>query len=220
MALATYSDLKSALADYLARSDLTDRIPDFIKLAEARLTRAIRSHEMQTSGTIALSSGAATLPTDYEEWISCRFVGTSPAVTQDLTFVEADSPEWIFRYRPNGYPRMFSVIAGSIEIRPTGTGSVKLYYYQSILDDAISLSDSVTTNWLLDKAPDLYLNTSLAEAHIYLKDEPRAGEFLSLAKAEADKKSIAADASKFKLNPSRPADTGVGTVRPVGGPVA
>jgi hypothetical protein len=221
MAISTYSDLKSAIADFLARGDLTDRIPDFIKLAEARLSRAIRAKDMMTSSTITVTSGAAAIPSDYEEWISCRYIGTDPAVTKDLGYVEPDSPEWRFRYRPNGYPQMFTLLAGNIEIRPTGTtGSVKFYYYKSLLAAAVSLSDSVTTNWLLTKAPDLYLYTSLGEAHIYLKDEPRAGEFLSLARAEADKESLAADASKFKLNPTRQVDTGAGVVRPMGGPVA
>jgi len=37
MALATYSDLKSEIATYLARSDLTSYIPDFITLCDARI---------------------------------------------------------------------------------------------------------------------------------------------------------------------------------------
>jgi hypothetical protein len=221
MAIATYSDLKSAIADFLARGDLTDRVPDFIKLAEARLSRAIRAKDMMTSGTITVTSGAAAIPSDYEEWISCRYIGTDPAVTKDLGFAEPDSPEWRFRYRPNGYPQMFTILAGNIEIRPTGTtGSIKLYYYKSLMAATVSLSDSVSTNWLLTKAPDIYLYTSLAEAHIYMKDEARAGEFLGLAKTEADKESIAADASKFAVNPARPVDTGAGTVRAVGGQLA
>ena len=39
MALATYSDLKTSIANWLDRSDLTDVIPDFIALAETRHKR-------------------------------------------------------------------------------------------------------------------------------------------------------------------------------------
>ena len=39
MALASYSDLKTTIANYLARSDLTSVIPDFITLSEAKLKR-------------------------------------------------------------------------------------------------------------------------------------------------------------------------------------
>ena len=35
MALSTFSELKTEIANYVDRSDLTDQIPTFIKLAEA-----------------------------------------------------------------------------------------------------------------------------------------------------------------------------------------
>lgn len=210
MAIANYTDLKASIADFLARSDLTLKASDFIVLAEARLNRALRAVEMQATASSTLASGAVAIPADYLEWISARWVG---ARTQDLAFAEPDSPEWRFRYRPNGDPQMFTILAGNIEVRPIVAGDVKLYYYQKIA----ALSDSVATNWLITKAPDLYLYTSLAEAHIYMKDEARAGEFLALAQTEAQKATIAADANKFKLNPSRQVDTGVGAIRAVGG---
>ena len=37
MAFTTFTELKSVVADYLARTDLTAQIPDFITLAELRL---------------------------------------------------------------------------------------------------------------------------------------------------------------------------------------
>ena len=46
MALATYSDLKASIADFLNRDDLTAVIPDFIKLAEAQFKREIRHYKM------------------------------------------------------------------------------------------------------------------------------------------------------------------------------
>lgn len=222
MAIATYTDLKARIADFIARADLTSIIPDFITLAEARLSRSIRAQEMQTTSTIALTSGACDLPNDYQEWVSVRFIGTSPARDADLAFVEPDSPEWRFRYRPNGDPQMFTIMGNDIHVRPTGTGSVKLYYYKTLTSEA--LSDSNTTNWLLTKSPDMYLYTSLAEYNFYMKDDERAAQFLLLAKAEADKESIATDTSKFMVTPNRPVDTGNqgsrrGGVMPMGGSV-
>ena len=37
MAFSTYSDLKTSVANFLARDDLTSQIPDFIRLAGARM---------------------------------------------------------------------------------------------------------------------------------------------------------------------------------------
>lgn len=205
MAIATYSDLTAALSDWLARADISAPAADFVTLAEARLNRALRAQEMQATVTTAITAGAVALPADYIEWLSVRWVGTR---TQDLTFVEPDSPEWRFRYRPTQDPSMFTVMAGSFEIRPVGTGNLKVYYFQKIPPLA-----SNATNWLLTKSPDIYLYTSLAEAHIYMKDETRAGDFLGLAKAEVESQSIAADSGKLDSTPGRFVDTGTGNLR-------
>ena len=42
MALGTYSELKTSIANYLNRDDLTAVIPDFITLTENRLDRELR----------------------------------------------------------------------------------------------------------------------------------------------------------------------------------
>ena len=41
MAISTFAELSTAAANWLDRSDLTDRIPEFIALAEARFNREI-----------------------------------------------------------------------------------------------------------------------------------------------------------------------------------
>jgi len=42
MSFTSYSDLQTTIAGYLARTDLTTQIPDFIRLAETRLRRDLR----------------------------------------------------------------------------------------------------------------------------------------------------------------------------------
>lgn len=39
--------LQAAIAGWLARSDLTASIPDFIQLGEARINRELRTRQMQ-----------------------------------------------------------------------------------------------------------------------------------------------------------------------------
>ena len=46
MALTTYNELKTSLADWLNRQDLTSTIPDFISLAEAQIERQLRTRQM------------------------------------------------------------------------------------------------------------------------------------------------------------------------------
>ena len=46
MAITTYAELQSAVADFQNRDDLTSVIPTFISLAEAQMQRVIRHHKM------------------------------------------------------------------------------------------------------------------------------------------------------------------------------
>ena len=55
MALTTYEELKSSIADYLNRSDLTSVIPDFVTLCEADMNRTLRTREMTLRTRAALN---------------------------------------------------------------------------------------------------------------------------------------------------------------------
>jgi hypothetical protein len=173
MSITNYTTLQAAIADYVARSDLTASIPDFIALAEARFNRVLRVRDMEALSSLTLTTGAATLPTDYIEWLSAQWVGTR---TQDLRYVEPDSEDWRRRYRPNGDPQLFTIMAGKVIIRPITTGSLAFYYYQKI--PALA---TASTNWLLTKSPDLYLYTALSEAMQYVKDDARRDAYTAIA---------------------------------------
>ena len=47
MAIDSYTKLKTSVATWLDRDDLTDNIPDFISLAEDRINRHIRVRSME-----------------------------------------------------------------------------------------------------------------------------------------------------------------------------
>ena len=57
MAITTYTELKSAVANHLARTDLTSVIPDFISLAEARLSRELETRDQEKRATATMTSG-------------------------------------------------------------------------------------------------------------------------------------------------------------------
>ena len=71
MALATYSDLKTSIANWLNRSDLTTEIAnDFIVLAEADFNSKLRVRKMNTSTSITIDSETESMPSDF---LSKRF---------------------------------------------------------------------------------------------------------------------------------------------------
>ena len=60
MAITTYAELQTAIANWLARDDLTTYLPDFITLFEAAANRRLRVRQMETTATLTPSSGSAT----------------------------------------------------------------------------------------------------------------------------------------------------------------
>ena len=68
MAIGTYSELQTAVANWLDRDDLTDRIPEFIALAEAKMNRVLRISLMENVSTaLTMVSGTRdySLPTGF-----------------------------------------------------------------------------------------------------------------------------------------------------------
>jgi hypothetical protein len=69
MAIATYADLQTSIENFLARTDLTAQIPDFIKLAEARMSRELetRSQEKRATASTVAGNEYIALPVDMRE---------------------------------------------------------------------------------------------------------------------------------------------------------
>lgn len=171
MALANYADLLTGVANWLQRSDLTARIPEFITLAEAEFNRRLRTVEMEARSTATLTSDAVAVPTD--------FIGLR-SIKIDRTTLEYVTPADIFEdERTGGYPTRYTVTDGQFFFRPAPTsGTVKIDYYGSIP----ALTASNTTNWLMTKHPDLYLFATCAQAEWYVVNDARVDAW----KARAD----------------------------------
>ena len=173
MALDNFTNLKSSIADWLNRSDLTAIIPDFITLAETQLNREIRHYKMHNKATASSDTQYSATPTDWLQ--SIRFHLNDDA----STLLKQTSPEEIAKLRnrnsnAQGKPEYYSHVGDLIEVWPTPDSSGysgELLYYQSIP----SLSSSNSSNWLLAMSPDAYLYGSLLQASPYLKDDERMG---------------------------------------------
>jgi hypothetical protein len=168
VAIANYSDLVSAIGDWLARSDLSARSPDFIALAEARFRRELRVREMleQTTGSIATNS--LGLPGDFLE--VHRFT-LDTASDLPLEYRPIEDVETRYAGVISGVPVIFTILGSNLILYPTPDGSYDytLDYYAAVP----ALTAANTTNWLLTNAPDLYLFSALAEAESFLQNDDR-----------------------------------------------
>lgn len=167
MSIANYSDLQTAVGNWLHRSDLTSVIPDLISLAEAKLNRRLRLAAMENTatGTVAQS---VSLPTGYVGMRSLSI--TSGSSTKSLTYL---SPSEI--KNNNATPIGYSIIGDSIYFEPYSSSySYTLNYYKKF--DPLSSG----VNWLITNAPDVYLYATLLEAAPYIKDQNSIATYAQL----------------------------------------
>ena len=173
MALANYTDLKSAIALWMDRTDVTSVIPDFITLFEttAKAELPLRTRFNLTTATLTTVAGTATvaLPSDFLEAKSL-INQTSPVTvltpyTATALYTQVGFPA------QRGAPKGFTYVGEALELAPVPDAAygLKLYYYKK----APALSAETPTNWLLTNFPNLYLFGSLVAAEAYLGADPR-----------------------------------------------
>ena len=168
-AFTSYANLKTNIADYLARQDLTDKIPMFISLAEKRLNRDLRLRQTLQQSTYTMASGfEIPTPADFLEMQDLHLTG-NPIIP--LTFQTVSQ---FYRRNSNsqqGYPINYTLVADNFVLapQPTGATTANMTYYKI----PKALSDTNPSNEYLDVCPDLLLYASLAESAPFLMDDPR-----------------------------------------------
>jgi len=165
----TYDELQSAIERWTDDSTLTATIPELIALSERRLSRRLNSPEMEASTTLAITDGTATLPTDALQ-IRAIFIDYDGRRVPLQVISQADYDR-SYNSDVTGRPIYYMVSGASINVLPLPdlTYTLGLRYKQSIP----ALSETVTTNWLLTKWPDLYLSHCLLTAADYGFEDAR-----------------------------------------------
>lgn len=169
--ITNYATLQSAIADYLNRADLTAQIQTFIQFCEADLNTRLRSREMIVNATTTSDGQFVALPPDWLEAINMMIVGgQSP-----LRYITPDEADTINKAQTYTSTRFYSMTTGIIELVPPAVDdiTIDMVYYGKIP----ALSTANTTNWLLTKAPDVYLYGALTHAAPFLMDDQRMAVF-------------------------------------------
>jgi len=164
MALDTYANLKTELASWLARSDLTSQVDTFIDLFEAWANRNFRVRQMENEATTAAAE-YIELPADFLELRDIQYQG-SPRV--QLQYVTPEFADLYDTSGASGTPKYYTLVGDQLRLvpAPDTSSDVRISYWQSITP--LSVSD--TTNWLLTEYPDAYLYGSLMHARAFLTD--------------------------------------------------
>jgi hypothetical protein len=169
MSIQTYAELKTAVSTWLHKSGLDNYVGDLIMMGELRIYRDLRIRAMETSLSTAISSGVIACPTGYLE-MKYAYIDGSP-----VQWLQRKSADWIYANYPtrsaDSQPKFFAREADNLIFGPypDSAYTVKGIYYKKLT----ALSDSNTTNWFIENAPDLLLWAALAEAEPFLKNDAR-----------------------------------------------
>jgi hypothetical protein len=167
MSITSYSELQQAVADNLARSDLTAFIPDFITMGENWLNYGsenvspLRCREMEATTSLVPVNGVVTLPTDYLEY---RRVSENTSYKRTLNYVTLDEAERLYPDGAAGLGERFTIVGTSLYTYPLVSNNVNLIYYQALPPLASNAS-----NWLLAKSPGIYLRATLVQAYAFIR---------------------------------------------------
>lgn len=180
MALGTFTELKDAIADWLDRSDLTARIPDFIALAEARINRELRIRPMEVRSTMyaTVDQQYFNLPGGY---IQMRNIQLNTNPTTPLEYITPEMLDRLYGSTTTGKPRAYTLIGDEIQLAPIPDSAyqIEMAFYEKFTALGDGTSGTVTSNWLTKNAPDILLYGSLMEAEPFIKNDERIPVWLN-----------------------------------------
>lgn len=171
--MTTFATLKTDLNVYTGRGDSDAVLETAIRLAEALIFRKLRHYEMITADTITFSSQTMALPDGFRAMISISTDG------QPWDFMSPQrlrsSAVWQYSWDANNSVA-YTIEGKNITIAPPPSGSpVADILFWKALDP---LSDTNTTNGLLQANYDLYLWAALAAVYDNAEDIEQEAKYL------------------------------------------
>lgn len=173
--ISGYASLKTAMTDYLVRSNLSTFVDNFIQNWEERFLRDPKNFGrwMETSGSIGtIASSVIAVPDDYLG-LKYAYIDGSPSSRLDRVSLnqlygtyprggDTGLPRWIAR---DGATFVFGP-------EPDSTYTVKgVYWAKPTL--IRSFAADAAAHWIIVNAPDLPLYGALLEAEPFMKNDER-----------------------------------------------
>ena len=165
MALSIYTELKTAIANWLNRSDLTSEISDdFIKLTEADLNSKLRIRKMVTQSSFTIDSETEALPTGFLQVRDMYIL--SGSTKHPLRYMTPSQMDQVKGTSTTGVPSSYTILGDTFRFMPKPDSNYTAYvnYYKSF--DALSSTN--TTSYILTNHPSIYLYGSLFHAANFL----------------------------------------------------
>ena len=158
MAITTYAELKTAVANWSSRSDMTSRTPEFIAMAEDWAGLNLRVRAMETTTNLTVNAQTVALPTGF---VSMRRLYLDGNPVKKLDYLSPINFWSKYTSTNTAKPVAYTIEGENIVFGPipdtTYTG--KILYYKKFT----SFSGDSDTNWLLTNARGILLYGALVE---------------------------------------------------------
>lgn len=160
MTISDYASLLVDAGEYAGKNDFAHVFPRLLGLAELKLNRGLRVADMEVTDTVTLTAGSGPLPADFLEAVEVKNANGIPIRAVAL---QQQTASYMGR---SGIPAGYAIIGNAINVAPSADGDLTITYYGKIP----ALTPAAPTNWLLTKAPDVYLYALVTEIAIWAKD--------------------------------------------------
>lgn len=165
MAITNYTELRAAIAAWSKRPDLSEQIPTFISLAEARINRVFVARSMERESELMTVAGSqyVSLPAGLVNPVGLWLKAWLPRVriTQKL------ASELPSKTNTTGFPEYWAIDGDRIRFDKL---CQEAWPFDFRWTESLALSADAPTNYVLTHNPDLYLWGALAEVAQYTRD--------------------------------------------------
>lgn len=181
MSISNLGELKTAVKDWLNRTDIDSKIEDIIDLTQSKIDRDVKVREMNVRTTASVSTEYFDLPNDYQEMRNIQ-LNTNPI--RRLRILTPEQIDTTHASSSSGIPEFYTIHGDEVQIKPApdSTYTLEISYVAKLT----RLVADAGTNWLLTNHPDIYLYCALYHAAVYRKDEVSRVEFLGYYKDGVD----------------------------------
>lgn len=166
-AITDYDTLGTGINDFAERSYTAGELDRFIGLAEAEFRLYFGPNfAKETSATLSVTAGVATLPTGFVRALSLVHATYGPLTEKTIGAVR-ERIVW----DASGTPAIYCIFGASVLVAPSYTGNLTFDYEGTL----VGLSAAHTTNWLITNAPQAYLSMCLSMEKAFNEDYQGAG---------------------------------------------
>ena len=163
MAISTLAELRTAIQNWLIRTDatVTDRQDEFIALAEAEINRVLRVRQMESSTNLTVSSQEVAVPTGFMA-MRRLFLNTTPK--QIVSYMPPEEFWSRWSGSDTARPLNYTLEAENIVFGPSPDSSYtgKILYYKRV-------DITASAHTLFTQNPDLYLYGALVASAGFLR---------------------------------------------------